>query len=172
MVHRLGTQVLTLTGLMLILGTMNIAQAATSASNSPWVTQNVLMGGMLPQPCAKGNPYCAANVPVPPPPQAQFDPNQTPCNSASESCGQQYSKQLTQNYQSGVGTIPPPYTPCVSQDNCASVQPWWNSTVVRPIQDKTIPYNPGARTWSQTQNCGTTFIGGIYLPKPCPTPSQ
>ncbi|MFI4957378.1 MAG: hypothetical protein ACHQAX_09260 [Gammaproteobacteria bacterium] len=171
MVYRLASQVLKSTGLTLVLGTMGIAHAATSTNNG-WVTQSILSGGKVQQQCAKGNPYCAARVPAPPTPQATFDPNQAPCDTANAPCGQAYSKQMTKNYQEGVADIPPPYTPCVSPEVCSSVPAWWQSTVGQPIQQKTIPYDPGTRPWTQKKTCGTQFVGGVYLDKPCAAGTQ
>lgn len=168
MSYRLIRQMLASTGLYCLLGMVGIAAAASSN----WVTKNMLLGGKLPVPCAKDNPYCAANVPAPPKPSAQFDPSQVPCDSANAECAKAYSQQMTENYQAGVAFIPPPYVPCAMEDGCVSVPPWWDKTVKQPIQQKTIPYDPGARPWTQQKSCGTQFVGGVYMDNPCPTNSQ
>lgn len=165
MKQRLGVQRLNVMGLSLCVGILCLASAEAA-----WVTQGMLQGGKpSPQPCAAGNPYCAAQVNAPPGPRATFNEAQEPCDNARDACAQAYSQAMTKNYQQGVtSSISPPYIPCAMDAGCSSVEPWWKSTVVVPIEQKTIPYDPGRRPWTEKKSCGTQFVGGVYTTKPCP----
>lgn len=162
MLQRLAIQFLGGVGLYLMMGAVAVVYAAQSGA---WVVPLFSQGQSS---CGKGNPYCGAGVSPPANmPSAKFDPNQTACNTANGACAQQYSKMMTDNYQQRMaGAVSPPYNPCTMAEGCASVQAWWKQQVVVPIQQKTIPYDPGQRAWTQKKSCGTIFVGGVYVNNP------
>lgn len=167
MLQRLGSQIFLGVGFILLCGMGQAAQAATQSN--PWITQMILQQSQTPK-CNQGNPYCGAHVPAPAAvPKPNFNPDIAPCNSAQDECAQEYSQEMTQNYQQTMqNSVSPPYNPCILKDNCSSVVPWWNATVVQPIEQKTIPYNPGVRSWGKKQNCPPINIGGVYVqPQNC-----
>lgn len=165
MQQRLDIQILSVIGLYLLIGVASVATAADS-----WITQGMLRAWAAKQACTPDNPYCKAGVPAPAKvPDAKFDPNQVPCNSVRDACATEQTKTMTESYQKNIaGKIPPPYSPCLMSDGCASVKPWWNSQVVQRIEKKVILYDPGVRPWTEKKTCGTTFVGGVYRDNNCP----
>lgn len=114
--------------------------------------------------CPPGNPYCKKAPADTPPPVAVDDAAPKACAPDDQECIKNYSKQQTDNYQTGVKD-PNFVNPvdggggCIMSDKnkCQASDQSWKSKTVEPVTTREVPYDTGARPEFDQQKCKTVY---------------
>lgn len=115
--------------------------------------------------CPPGNPYCKKTTGDGPPPVKLDDAAPKACAPDDQECIKNYSKQQTDNYQSGVkdpNFVNPVHGGggCIlsDQSKCKTSDDSWNTNTVKPVTTREVPYVTGARPeFDQKQQCKSVY---------------
>lgn len=114
--------------------------------------------------CPPGNPYCKKGTGDAPPPVRVDENAPKACAPDDKECIKNYSKQQTDNYQSGVKD-PNFVNPvrggggCIltDQKKCQTSDESWKSNTVKPVTTREVPYVTGARPEFDNKKCTSVY---------------